>query len=249
MTTKHPPNFKDWTGHTFGDRRVLKYAGHNGKHALWTVQCKCGQIDVIPSKNVTRNRGARCLQCSRARMHAVQTVASEHLRKHHVGDFVGCFTIKEMLETNKGNKWIIECTNCRILRTVTASHLCQTKKAAYCSNCHNQPQGESGLTRLFTKYQASAAKRKLGFELSKSTFRTLTSDQCFYCGSKPLQTIGKNEWQIYTYNGIDRVDNDIGYTTSNCVTCCKLCNYAKRNMAFNEFINYLEQIIKYRGGL
>ena len=44
-------------------------------------------------------------------------------------------------------------------------------------------------------------------------------------------------------NGIDRINNDIGYTIENSLTCCKICNYAKNTMSMREFIAWLEKIV------
>lgn len=43
----------------------------------------------------------------------------------------------------------------------------------------------------------------------------------------------------YVHNGVDRVDNALGYTPDNCVPCCSRCNYAKRAMPRGEFENWL----------
>lgn len=48
------------------------------------------------------------------------------------------------------------------------------------------------------------------------------------------------------YNGVDRKDNSIGYTIDNCVTACKLCNYAKKAMSYDNFIDWLDRITKFR---
>ena len=46
----------------------------------------------------------------------------------------------------------------------------------------------------------------------------------------------------FNYNGIDRVDNKIGYTLKNCVTCCKYCNNAKKDNDVDEFKEWLEYV-------
>lgn len=39
----------------------------------------------------------------------------------------------------------------------------------------------------------------------------------------------------FVYNGIDRVDNSVGYVLSNCVPCCSTCNRMKGTMSSEEF--------------
>lgn len=48
----------------------------------------------------------------------------------------------------------------------------------------------------------------------------------------------------YIYNGIDRVNSDLGYSVKNCVTCCKDCNTAKMNMSIKDFLSMIERIYK-----
>lgn len=88
--------------------------------------------------------------------------------------------------------------------------------------------------QLNRRYFETADKRRLSFQLSDDEFHALTQGNCHYCGDKPRQlTTSYNH--SYTYNGIDRVDSGRGYTPGNCVSCCKHCNYMKRDMGLAEF--------------
>ena len=42
-------------------------------------------------------------------------------------------------------------------------------------------------------------------------------------------------------NGIDRVNNNLGYSKSNCVACCTFCNYAKSDHSQEEFIFWIQK--------
>lgn len=53
----------------------------------------------------------------------------------------------------------------------------------------------------------------------------------------------------YTYNGIDRVNNDIGYIKNNCIPCCKICNRAKNSMSYDDFLNWIKILVKNNKGL
>lgn len=55
------------------------------------------------------------------------------------------------------------------------------------------------------------------FEIDFEIFSELVKSPCYYC-----KKIKENE-----INGIDRVNNDIGYTKENCVACCWKCNRMK----------------------
>lgn len=102
---------------------------------------------------------------------------------------------------------------------------------------------ESGFTVVFSNYKRGAKIRNLIFELSKQEFRELTKQPCWYCGSEPAnmrRACGCKGY--YLYNGIDRVDNNKGYTWENCVTACKTCNRMKNVLSGEQFINQARKI-------
>lgn len=90
-----------------------------------------------------------------------------------------------------------------------------------CGNCATY----ASPSRMFKKYQQSAHKRNLTFSLSEQDFMSLVSSECDYCGERS----GK-------YNGVDRVDNNLGYEKDNCVPCCTPCNLMKRDMGHDRFL-------------
>ena len=47
------------------------------------------------------------------------------------------------------------------------------------------------------------------------------------------------------YNGIDRKDNNLGYTPKNVVPCCSVCNFAKKNMPFDAFMAWIARLTEY----
>ena len=59
---------------------------------------------------------------------------------------------------------------------------------------------------------------------------------CFYCDKSGVNF---NSRVGVPYNGLDRVDNDIGYIFSNVVTCCIKCNTAKLDYAQKDFIEWI----------
>ena len=106
------------------------------------------------------------------------------------------------------------------------------------------PYGESSFNHLFSSYRSGARNRSLSFRLSKKQIRKLTQMNCHYCGSPPsrIWKCAKYARGEYVYNGIDRIDNRYGYSVKNCVPCCKICNYAKRNVSQEEFLNWLKRV-------
>lgn len=50
------------------------------------------------------------------------------------------------------------------------------------------------------------------------------------------------EYDEFKYNGVDRVDNSIGYTDDNCVSCCKICNNSKSALDLSEWKKWIEKV-------
>ena len=61
---------------------------------------------------------------------------------------------------------------------------------------------------------------------------TFWQEPCKYCGDN-IETIG-----------LDRINNNIGYNKKNLVSCCSICNYAKRKMDKDKFINHCKKVAK-----
>ncbi len=99
------------------------------------------------------------------------------------------------------------------------------------------------LKALYKKYQGSAWDRELSFGLHLFDFVELVLSNCHYCGSD-FSNKFTNSYGILQYNGIDRVDNTIGYQLTNVVPCCKVCNIAKRDLSVEDFIKWAKKIVK-----
>lgn len=81
------------------------------------------------------------------------------------------------------------------------------------------------MRRLYRQYFKNCERKNLFWDLSVEDFARITSSKCTYCDRIPAQ-----KSRSYTYNGIDRQDNTKGYSLSNCVPCCKECNFIKRDL-------------------
>lgn len=67
----------------------------------------------------------------------------------------------------------------------------------------------------FMRTKTNAKVRKKEFTLVLAEYEALISNPCKYCGADISQDTG---------SGLDRIDNDLGYTTGNCNPCCPSCN-------------------------
>lgn len=92
--------------------------------------------------------------------------------------------------------------------------------------------------RLFRHQKRGAKIRNYSWELSFEQFLNLLQQNCAYCGKEPQINKGEEVYfvdGVFKRNGIDRVDNSKGYTTSNTVPCCSICNKMKLTMSKEEF--------------
>jgi hypothetical protein len=76
-------------------------------------------------------------------------------------------------------------------------------------------------------YRAGARARGLVWELTKAQHKQLVQSPCHYCGKQATEL---------ELNGIDRVDNNVGYMIGNCEPCCTRDNFMKMAQSKAEFL-------------
>lgn len=147
-------------------------------------------------------------------------------------------------------KCICDCGNYKI---VPQDYLtCNETRSCGC--LRRKEIGTAPFNKLYGTYKKEALKRKYVWNLNKDNFRKLTKQNCYYCNIEPLQVLKAHskttiqEWvdfNIYIYNGIDRLNNNDGYTIENYVTCCKFCNRAKRDYTVKEFKDWVNNVYQH----
>lgn len=145
---------------------------------------------------------------------------------------------------DKYRRWQCQC-DCGRLFLITTKQIHRGQKSCGClsilSKFHErEPKYVIGGARL-NQYVNGARKRNLVWELSKEQFFNLLFANCYYCGTEPLTLVKKNKHQ-YMVNGIDRMNNNVGYTNDNSVSCCIFCNRAKNNSTLEEFMLWIKNI-------
>jgi hypothetical protein len=148
------------------------------------------------------------------------------------------------------SRWICKC-DCGQEATPLQSNL-RRGKTRSCGCANRRPPGHAGFVQLFNFYKRAARKRGKEWKLTKAQFRKLTQGNCEYCSAEPMQvsvssnprlTPAGRQNTIYLYNGIDRVDNELGYLPDNCVSCCKVCNQIKMQFPLSDLMNHLEKMV------
>lgn len=126
---------------------------------------------------------------------------------------------------------------CSTTFTLYCSYECRDKYNKALACVRNKKRREIDKTtprgiciRIFYQYRGSAKQRGYAFELSKDDFLNSYQSDCYYCGDK-LDKVG-----------FDRIDNTIGYISSNIVPCCFECNRMKQTLTQKEFIDKCTKI-------
>lgn len=154
--------------------------------------------------------------------------------------------------------WLCKC-DCGNEVQRTTSGLLNAKNPPNCG-CQGNPKNrryetaqEATVAAFRRRYEYDARKRNLKWFLTSEDFERIIHTECFYCGSPPTK-----RWNVYKkykrsgtqwieeadvyLNGLDRKDNQAGYTIDNCVPCCSECNYAKRSTHADDFLTWIERV-------
>lgn len=91
-----------------------------------------------------------------------------------------------------------------------------------------------------TQYRNGARSRDKEYSLTSVEFVSLVLQPCFYCGALPrTRQVGNKSFEA---NGVDRVDNALGYVEGNVVPCCTVCNLMKMTKDAVEFVEHCKRI-------
>jgi hypothetical protein len=109
---------------------------------------------------------------------------------------------------------------------------------SWCSRCCKSALAlrrlVSPASLTYKEYRRGAKVRGLVFDLSLVQAKALFYSTCVYCGVAPKPL-----------NGIDRVDNTLGYVADNVVTSCTQCNLAKRTLSPKAWCKWVRRLVLY----
>lgn len=92
--------------------------------------------------------------------------------------------------------------------------------------------------KKYGQYVFNARRRQKEMILQEEDFLQMFHDPCFYCGREVTE---------YELNGVDRVDNEKGYTAENTVACCAICNRMKGCLSVDVFFERIRSIYEKHG--
>lgn len=145
--------------------------------------------------------------------------------------------------------WLVRCS-CGKEKPMLSTTLKNTKvrSCGHLRGGNVLPDHRAAITLRMSQYKSNAIKMGRVFSLTREQFQKLITGNCVYCGSRPSSIVrarGKYQKDFY-YNGIDRIDNDVGYTLENSASCCSTCNLMKRGWSVDAFLEHIRKIASYR---
>jgi len=147
--------------------------------------------------------------------------------------------------------WLCNCS-CGRSFYVVGAHLVNgsSTKCRVCSAHSRFENGHAQKNTVLCGYKCDAKDRGYCWDLTDDIFFSLCKEPCFYCGDLP-RNISKSIYGTgdFIYNGVDRKDNSLGYTKDNTVTCCRICNRAKSNICYEDWMSYLSRVATRQKGL
>ena len=136
--------------------------------------------------------------------------------------------------------WVCIC-RCGRIHRVRSNMLRRGKsfKCRICAGFKKHPNKRAAFKTILK----NAKTRSLPCSLTFPQWESLAEKPCFYCGALP-----SNKRHVYKtdapfiYSGMDRTDNNLGYSLENCVPCCAPCNSAKGKESQSSFIDRCKSV-------
>lgn len=253
---------KDYSGQKFGRLTAIEFVEKKSNASFWRMSCECGTDIIIRINNAVSGSTKSC-GCLKEESQKLISSKLNKFNQSQFGNFRSDITgqkfnkltaIKPIGKAKQrcaiwefrcdcGNKLNIESyrvvrgskTNCGCVNFSLGRINIRTK--------YKIPKGKAAENNSYKKYKDSAKQRNIKFELTKEEAGILFRGNCFYCNEPPSIIVShKNYNGDFIRNGIDRLDSEKHYTLENCVSCCSKCNYAKKSMSFDEFINWAAKL-------
>jgi hypothetical protein len=231
-------------GQHYGMLTPVRIAGRNKQNVLlYDCQCDCGGHRTVIGASLKK----RVRHCGCQRKYAI-------LSKIVIGKKYERLTVLRHVGHDSHYRSLYECRcDCGTIKTIPGAYLKGVTKSCGCLVSENARDrmrsrkrlsvGEASLNHLIHTMRKSASLRGLMFTLTRDQIKDLTQRNCHYCGRPPSQLAARcNCNGQFLYNGLDRVENSIGYIIENVVACCKICNRAKSVLSVQEFLSWVKSV-------
>jgi hypothetical protein len=209
---------------------------------IYTFYIKC--VNCGSEKTTSGSHLERCI-CNNCR--------KESTNDKYIGQITGCYKVLSFShygESKTQTRYFnVQCINCNTISVKSLKTILTTTE--HCSNCEikkrKTPTLDAPRNCVKSSYVSGAVDRGYIFNLSDEKFDELIFGNCFYCGQEPEEyksDLRLNKTNLpFKRNGIDRLNNSIGYTEENCVTSCSKCNRMKSDLDYLDFIQHINKIV------
>jgi hypothetical protein len=232
----------DLSNQKFGHIKAIKPTDkRNMGSVIWKCVCDCGNTCYFSARKLkesTKSKSCGCKPTSNI--------------KDLTGQVFGGLEVLEITDRrrkhgkNGGGSvvWKCKCHDCG-RECYMSSRTLLINQATSCG-CSKVATGKGIFKNILSNYKKNATERGFCWELTEEQTKNLIFSNCYYCGLEPSNG-GKRKIKggVFTYNGIDRVNNEEGYYLDNVVSCCKPCNRATRQMTLREFEDYIFRVYNY----
>lgn len=173
-------------------------------------------------------------------------------QKDMIGMVLGKLTVIGVVRGENGrSKCLCRCA-CGKEKLVYYANMVKRKRSKS-TKCCGSPECRRKLNTtarlLYQNYRSRARRKGLVFVLNLDAFIAITQQKCHYCGQKPSNVRKGRHCNLdYTYNGIDRKDNEKGYEEGNMLPCCWRCNDFKGIESYDVFVSNIKEIYKFITG-
>lgn len=229
----------DRTGHQIGNWTLLEYRGAS----TYLMRCVCGTEKVKEYRH-TKSGSCGCIK--------------NFHQKPGTQDLTGqSFNYWNVIEYHSVSKYLCECicgnrsivARFQLINGISKSCGCMRhlQIAESTENRLGRNQVETARLQVIEEYKKRARDTGREFDLSDQDLDELFSGNCFYCQRPPSnRKKTANKQDGFVYSGIDRTNNDKGYTKENTVSCCVTCNTSKRAMSKEVFLDHCRKVVYYQ---
>ena len=241
-------NFEDFKNKKFNQLTVISLSNKvdENKRTYFRFKCDCGKEKEICAYLIIsgRQKSCGCMVHNRTKI------------EDYLGKKYGKLTViglgKKDNSKNKYHRTYFEVKcDCGENRIVDMSKL----KNGHTKSCgctkdrskmgNRKPKGVSARNRIINMYKGNAQTKNLEFNLGDDYLIEMFGNNCHYCGCKPSrETKYKRVNGQFIWNGIDRINNNLGYTEENTVPCCTKCNYKKYTDNQEDFLEWIKKVYK-----
>ncbi len=231
---------EDLLGKRFGYLVVIERVSNDRwNHPRWLCRCDCGTEAEVPAKNLRRPRSPT-RSCGCRRREIIDLTGQRFGRLVCVD-----YELRDVPDKKRSNKqrayWHCVC-DCGRSTIVTATNL-RKGNTTSCGCSRVLPDDAVAKRAIAYKYRRSALQRGQEMDLDDDVLADLLQQPCHYCGAGPSNLLRGSGNKPFPYNGLDRVDNGIGYLLDNVVPCCRQCNFAKGSMSYSDFLAWIDRLV------